>query len=656
MLFKSKEINDENDIKVVNQIRALGIDMINEAKSGHSGIVLGAAPILYTLYSKHMKINPDDPEWINRDRFVMSSGHGSALLYSTLYLCGYPIELEDLKKFRQVNSNLPGHPEYGVTPGVDATTGPLGQGVGMAVGMAIAEEYLRNTLKKEGEPTLNYYTYCLAGDGDLMEGVSYEALSLAGTLKLKKLIILYDNNKATLDNSTEITFTEDIKKRMESFGFDVIEVTDGEDINSIDKAIEKAKSNDKPTFISIRTTIGKYSNYEGKNEAHGKIFNEEEIALIKEKLDVRDIPFTISNDAHEYFKTQVKERNQEQYDKFKKECDEYLEKPILNKIISKEYKLLINNLNLNLNELDDTVSLREISEKIINSIESPLFVGGSCDLFSCCKNYQHEKGDFTSKNREGKNIWFGVREHASGAIVNGMLLSGLRAYTSTFLSFSDYLRPSIRLAAIMNLPAIYIFTHDSISVGEDGPTHQPVEQLDSLRLIPNVEVFRPADTNELIGTYKAILAKDKGVSIIVLPRNKIMNIPSSSIKDTLNGGYVISEEEGPLNGIFISSGEDIQTAIELKKRFLINGMHIRVVSMPSTNRFDKMSDEYKLQILPNGVSKYAIEASTALSYLKYVKDEKRLIKINNFGISGKKNDVLKEMKFDVDSIENKISQ
>lgn len=652
MIFaKQKESIPEMDIKTVSQIRSLGIDMIQNAKSGHPGITLGAAPILYTLYSKHLKVNPKDTSWINRDRFVMSAGHGSALLYTTLYLAGYNIELEDLKNFRKIDSITPGHPEYGVTPGVDASTGPLGQGVGMAVGMALAEEYLRKTLKESGEPVVSYNTYCLVGDGDLMEGISYEALSLAGTLNLNKLIILYDNNHTSLDNDTEITFTEDISKRMESFGFNVIEVNDGEDLLAIDYAISKAKDSDKPSFISIKTTIGKYSKLEGTNLVHGKILDEEDVLDIKKKLNVREIPFTVSNEVVEHFQNEITTRVEKEYNQFNEILEKSENKNLITRLINKEYSLSLKTLDVSVEDINDK-SLRNLSSKLINSIDDQLFIGGSCDLFASCKTYQKDKGDFSHKSRDGRNIWFGVREHASGAIINGLALSGLRPYTSTFLSFSDYIKPAIRMSALMNLPVIYIFTHDSITVGEDGPTHQPVEQLDMLRTIPNVEVYRPADMNEVIGTYKTILAKNEGVSIIVLSRNEVDMLTTTSINEVSKGAYIVSKEEARLQGILISSGEDLQTAMELKKRLLTKGIETRVVSMPSIERFTKMDEEYKEEILPSNIKKVAIEASTGLSYLQFIENKNQLINIEQFGYSGNKEEVLKKLEFDIYSIEN----
>lgn len=652
MLFKPKEVVSEVDVKAIAQIRALSLDMIQNAKSGHPGIALGAAPILYTLYSKHLQCNPKDAHWINRDRFVLSAGHGSALLYATLHMAGYNITLDDLKKFRKISSNTPGHPEFGITEGVDASTGPLGQGVGMAVGMAIAEEYLSATLKKNGEPSLDYHTYCLVGDGDLMEGISYEALSLAGTLSLNKLIILYDNNGVSLDHECDITFTEDIAKRMEALGFEFIEVTDGEDVNAIDRAIKRAKSSDRPSFISVRTMIGKYSKLEGTNQVHGKVLDKEDVLEIKKKLNVRDIPFTVSSEVMETFQEEILKRNQKEYDAFQKKIENTEKKDLIMRLINKDYTIALKNLDFSVDG-NNPKSIRDMSQDLIYSINDPLFIGGSCDLFSSCKTYQKDKGDFTSKNRLGRNLWFGVREHVSSAIISGLCLSGLRAYTSTFLSFSDYMKPSIRLAAIMNLPVVYIFTHDSVTVGEDGPTHQPVEQLDMLRLIPNVEVFRPTDLNEVIGTYKAVLAKNEGVSIISISRNEVPLLATTSINDVAKGAYIVSKEEKKLNGVLISSGEDLHMALDLKKNLQAKGVEIRVVSMPSINRFRKMEAKYQNMILPLNVPKVVLESSTGYSYFSLFQGENKVVNIEQFGMSGAKKDVLKKMHFDLKALENR---
>ncbi len=500
MIQEIKDISEINQDKIINQIRCLGIDMIHEASSGHPGIVLGAAPILYTLYAHHMNIDPEHPDYFNRDRFVMSAGHGSALLYSILYLAGF-ISLEDIKQFRQIDSITPGHPEVGVTPGVDCSTGPLGQGIATSVGMAMAEANLHARYPE----LIDHYTYVLCGDGDLMEGISYEACSLAGTLKLNKLIVLFDSNNICLDGKVSDSFNENIAMRFISQGWNVLTVEDGNHYEAINKAIEEAKtSTDKPTIIQVKTVIGKYSLLEGTNKVHGSPLTEEDITQLKEKLDIRDIPFAISQNIVEEFQYILNSRCDHLYDKFMEKLT------TMEEDVQKEISYFMNpNKKIEVKDLyyDAPESLlestRETSSKILNAIvpNSPYLIGGAADLFGANKTFIKEGGVFSSDNYLGKNIYYGVREHAMAAISNGLALSGFRPYLSTFLAFADYLKPSLRLSAMMNLSNIYIFSHDSISVGEDGPTHQPVEQLLMLRSLPNLDVFRPADANETIGSY-----------------------------------------------------------------------------------------------------------------------------------------------------------
>lgn len=654
-------IKDESEInqsKIIDQLRCLGIDIISEANSGHPGIVLGAAPILYTLYAHHLRIDPNNPNYFNRDRFVMSAGHGSALLYATLYLAGYPITLDDLKAFRQIDSITPGHPEYGVTPGVDASTGPLGQGFANAVGMAMAEADLRARYNNGKKEVIDYYTYALCGDGDLMEGVSYEAASLAGTLKLNKLIVLYDSNDICLDGKTSLTFNDNVSMRFVSLGWNVINVSDGESYEAISKAIEEAKnSTDKPTLIEIKTTIGKYSSLEGTNLVHGSPLSKEEITAIKEKLNVRDIPFTVSQTLCDDFRYFINKRCSDLVSKFNKNLDSLSdkEKEELNYFMSDDKSLPIKEFVYD--SPDDLLeSPRDTSAKILNYIvpNSPFILGGSADLFAANKTYIKDAGDFSFNNYLGKNIYFGVREHAMGSIVNGLALCGFRPYCSTFLSFSDYMRPSIRMAAMMKLPIVYIFSHDSISVGEDGPTHQPVEQLIGLRSIPNLEVFRPADANEVIGSYKAIFEKANGPAVITLSRNKLPILATTNVTGVSKGGYIVLDTERKPDGIVIATGEEVHQVIEVAKRLLVKGIAIRVVSMPNLNRFLKQDLEYIDSILPVEVRKIVVEAGSSFSWNRLIFNEKYLITLDQFGSSGKKDDVYKKYGFDVDSLEEKI--
>lgn len=656
-LIKNND-NPINDTKIINQIRALGIDMINEAGTGHPGITLGAAPILYSLYAKHIRINPMNPNYYNRDRFIMSAGHGSALLYATLYMAGFDLEIDDLKSFRKIDSKTPGHPELGVTPGVDMTTGPLGQGIATAVGFAMAEAKLREKYNKHSKNLIDFNTYVLCSDGDLMEGVSYEALSLAGLNKLNKLIILYDSNDITLDGSKDLSFKEDIQMRFEAIGFNYIKVLDGEDYNAISKAIEDAKkSTDKPTIIEVKTTIGKYSAYEGTNKIHGAKLSEEDTTNIKEKLKVRDITFNVSSDTIEDFQYLINERCQNIEDEFNKKVENLPED------IKGELKFLMGNdkaipfKELQYNEPEDSIeSPRNTSSKILNSIvkDNPYMLGGSADLFASNKTYIEDGGNYSSKNYLGTNIYFGVREHAMGSILNGLALCGFRVYGSTFLAFSTYLFPAIRMAAMLNLPIIYIFTHDSISLGEDGTTHMPIEQLTQLRAIPNVEVYRPADANEVIGTYKTVLKKPKGVSVICLSKTDLPILENAKANEIQNGAYILKNSNRKMDGIIISTGEEVHSALEVAKRLEIKGIDVRVVSMPCMEKYLAMNDDYKEEILPVGVRKIVIEAGISMPWNRIVFNDKYLITLDKFGLSGSREDVYKKFGFDVDSLEEKV--
>ena len=656
MLNPKKEENDINEEKIVDQIRSLGIDMIAEAKSGHPGIVLGAAPIIYSLYAHHLRIDPGHPDFFNRDRFIMSAGHGSALLYATLYMAGYPLSLDDLKSFRKIDSKTPGHPEYGVTPGVDMTTGPLGQGFATAVGIAMAESNLRARFNNGKKEIIDFYTYVLCGDGDLMEGISYEASSLAGTLKLNKLIVLYDSNNVCLDGSTSQCFTEDVMKRFISQGWNVITVLDGNNVASIDAAITEAKlSSDKPTLIEIKTVIGKYSKLEGSHLVHGKPLEKEDISAIKQKMQIRDIPFTISQKTMDDFQSFIYDRCKNLYEKFEKMIMDLDKKDELLDFVYGNKSYDIKDIIYEPPE-EKWESTRVTSGKILSSLvpKFPTVIGGSADLFSATMTYVNDVGDFTSDNYDGKNIFFGVREHAMGAILNGFALCGFHPYGSTFLSFSDYMRPSIRLSAMMDLPVTYIFTHDSISVGEDGATHQPVEQLASLRVVPNLEVFRPADANEVIGIYRTIFEKNSGPSVIALSRNKTPILETTKINEVSKGGYIVLEPEGKISGILIATGEEVHLAIEVANRLKTKGMNLRVVSMPCIKRFLEQEQEYIDSVLPVEVRKIVIEAASSMSWNSLVFNKKYLITLDTFGVSGRQEDVYKKYGFDLEHLEEKI--
>lgn len=645
----SKKIEE----KIIGEIKSLGLDMIEEAGSGHPGIVLGAAPILYTLYLNHLRFDASNPNFYNRDRFIMSAGHGSSLLYSILYFAGYDLSLDDLKAFRRLNSKTPGHPEYKKTPGVEMTTGPLGQGFATAVGYAIAEKHTEALINKK-EKVIDYNIYCLCGDGDLMEGVSYEAASLAGSLKLDNLIVLYDSNKTTMDGKIDNVFDEDITKRFESMNWTVLTTSD--EPQDIDDAIIKAKEADKPTIIQVTTTIGKDSSLAGSNKSHSGCFDKEEISKIKTTLGVRDIPFTISNEAVEEFRSYIKERNKDlvtNFDEIKEMLDE--EKMcILNKLINPDKSIKLTTLDYT--KPDDNEELLRISaNKVLNSYSliSPLIIGGNADTSSSTKIYLNELTPFTKDNYIGRNINFGVREHAMASIANGLALAGYRPFVSTFLSFSDYLKPALRLTALMDLPVTYIFTHDSISIGQDGPTHQPVEQLVSLRAIPNMEVFRPADSNEVIGSFKTIYENNSPSSLII-GRDSIKILESTSISATSKGGYIVHNEERKLDGVIIATGEEVTLALEVMQLLKEKGYDLRVVSMPSIERYNNLTKEEKEELLPLGVKKFVIEKGSSYSWYSFVYKDSYLFTLDKFGASGKTEEVNSFYGFTKEEISLKI--
>lgn len=653
----SKKEEDTNLKKIIDNIRVLGIDMIHEAKSGHPGIVLGAAPIIATLYANHMKIDIENDKWVDRDRFVMSSGHGSALLYATLFMAGFDIPFDEIKKFRTLDSLTPGHPEYGVTKGVDVTTGPLGEGFATSVGMAISECYLRQYF---GKDVINHYTYVLCGDGDLMEGVSYEASSIAGNLGLNKLIVFYDSNNVTLDGALKTTFDENIKERFESMNWNYILVSDSEDLESINEAIEKAKSdtNDKPTLIEIKTTIGKYSKNQGTSLVHGSPLDEEDIISIKTTLGLREVPFAISLEAKDAMRERICERN--------KDCITAWNEKILSmdENLRRDFDLYMNNkLPIKISNInyvyptDGKDSTRNVSGKVINSVAEtyPFLLGGSADVSKSTMARINNTLDFSASTPNGRNINFGVRENAMASIANGMALSNITPFVSTFFAFSDFLKPGIRLSALMDLPVIYVFSHDSISVGEDGPTHEPVEQLAALRCMPNFDVYRPADANETIGAYKAILELRKPAAI-VLGRNKVTIDENTSSSDVIKGAYIVRKEKKNLEAIIVSSGEEVELAIKVYDALLEKGYSVRVVSMPSMSRFEKNEESYKREILPASVKTFVIEASSSLSWYKYVKNDDYLFTIDTFGASGKREDVLRKYGFTVNKITKDIEK
>ena len=644
------------DKKGINTLRSLAIDIIYNAGSGHPGIALGAAPTIYTLFKNHLNISIEDDKWINRDRFVLSCGHASALMYSTLYLCGL-LKLDDIKKFRTIKSITPGHPEYNKTPYIDMTTGPLGQGFGTAVGLALSEKYLNALCKKHTSSTklIDHYTYCLCSDGDLMEGVSYETASFAGTNKLGKLIVLYDSNNTTLDGNTSKTFNENIKMRFEAMNWQYILVKNGEDTDQIDKAITLAKETlDKPTIIEVKTKIGIFSNYEDTNIIHSLKLTEEEVLEIKKKFGFRNIPFIVPKDAADYFKNEfinrVTSKYAEWYKIFKEIGKNKKYIPFMNNLFGDSIKI-----NLNVKELEKLeIDLRTFNGIIMNKISeiSYNFIGGSADLSSSCKTYLVNSKD-NLEDMCGQNIWYGVREHGMSAISNGLALSNLFPYTSTFLAFSDYMRPSIRLSCMMNLPVTYIFTHDSVFIGEDGSTHQPVEQLSNLRSIPNMTVYRPADRVELLASWESIL-KNKKTASLILPRTDNQYKIKSSKEGTKKGGYIIKEEKEKLHGIIIATGTEVATAVEISDKLEKDGINIRVISMPSLELYEKNKNDYKNQLCPVGVKVIVLEAGSKMGWESFVYNQKYLLTINEFGLSGNIKDIKKEFEYDIEKLTEKI--
>lgn len=657
---KEKGSFNELDYKVVNNIKSLAIDMISVAGSGHPGIVLGAAPIIYDIYARHLVFDNKNDKWINRDRFIMSAGHGSALLYATLYFSGFDISLEDLKNFRKLNSKTPGHPEYNATPGVDMSTGPLGQGFATSVGMAIGERYLNKRYSYGKNSLIDHYTYVLCGDGDLMEGISYEAASIAGNLGLGKLIVLYDSNNMTLDGNTKETFKENVLERFKAMNWDTSVVLDGRNLDLIDNAIKKAKEvTDKPSIIEVKTTIGLGSKLENTNLVHGKPLEETDITSLKEKLGIRDVPFTILEDAFDYMKKQINDRNEKIINEYNKNLAIVL--PKAKEEYRKEFENLLDGKNVisfkNVDiDIKEDLSGRDISSIILNKIckNNKLIMGGACDLASSTKTYIEDGNNFTSSSYDGRNILYGVREHASGAISSGIALSGIRNFTSTFLAFADYLKPSIRLASLMNLPVLYIFTHDSILVGEDGPTHEPIEQLVMLRSIPNLTVYRPGDANEILGAYKSIF-KNNNPAALVLTKEKLKTYDITKINDVEKGGYIVLDYE-KYNGIIIATGSELSTAIEISKKLETKHIYARVVSMPSIELFKKQSKEYQEEILPLTSKKIVIEFSSSYSWNEFVYNDKYLFTVDNFGKSGNKEDIKKELGIDIDALYEKIEE
>jgi transketolase len=649
----------------VNAIRVLSADAVQKANSGHPGLPLGAAAIGYELWANHLNHNPKNPSWENRDRFVLSGGHGSTLLYSLLHLFGYGLTLDDLKNFRQWGSKTPGHPEYGVTTGVEASTGPLGAGMAMAVGMAMAETHLAAKFNKEGYPVVDHYTYVLGGDGCMMEGINYEAFSLAGTLKLNKLIVLYDSNKISIEGNTDIAFTEDVPARFKAMGFKVLEVKDGNDISEIGKAIEEAKEDkESPSFIKINTKIGFGSPKEGSADVHGAPLGADNIIAMKKTLGwPSEEPFFVPDEVYENYKAKAENlaKKEEEWNKlFKDYCEKFPEMKTLwdeYKDETKAGKLLDDEDFWSYEEKADAT--RNLSGKVLNKLSAklPTLFGGSADLAPSNKSYVNGAGDYSAENYAGRNVHFGVRELAMTGIGNGLVLHGLKAYVSTFFVFSDYVKPMARLASLMEIPLTFILTHDSIGVGEDGPTHEPIEQLAEFRAMPNFNVFRPADATETIAAWYSAVTSKETPTALVLTRQNLPQLAGSS-KEALKGGYIVadSSKETP-DAIIIASGSEVSLSIEAKEALAKEGIDVRVVSMPCMDIFEKQPLEYKEKVLPKAVrARVAVEALSEFGWGKYVGLDGKTVCLDRFGASAPADVLFKEFGFTVDNVVKAVKE
>ncbi|UBV39114.1 transketolase [Staphylococcus xylosus] len=659
-------MNKEKDQLAVDTIRALSIDAVEQANSGHPGLPMGAAPMAYTLWTRHLNFNPQSKDFFDRDRFVLSAGHGSALLYSLLHVSG-SLELEELKEFRQWGSKTPGHPEFRHTDGVEVTTGPLGQGFAMSVGMAMAEKHLAGKFNKEDAKVVDHYTYVLASDGDLMEGISHEAASLAGHNQLDKLIVLYDSNDISLDGDLDKAFSEDVKGRFEAYGWKHILVEEGNDLDAIDKAIEEAKSQDVPTIIEIKTIIGFGApNKQASHGVHGAPLGEDERKLTLENYGLDpEKRFNVPEEVYEIFQQSMLKRANEKEEAWNKLVEEYSNKyPEL----AEEFKLAISG-KLPENYKDElphfeaghSGASRADSGEVIQTLSKtvPSFFGGSADLAGSNKSNVKDATDFDKDTPEGKNIWFGVREFAMGAAVNGIAAhGGLHPYGATFFVFSDYLKPALRLSSIMGLNSTFIFTHDSIAVGEDGPTHEPIEQLAGLRAIPNMNVIRPADGNETRVAWEVALESEDAPTSLVLTRQNLttMDLPKETVEEGVRkGAYVVFESDKEPEFLLLATGSEVNLALEAAKDLEAQGKGVRVVSMPNWNAFDQQTAEYKESVLPSSITKrVAIEMASPLGWHKYVGTEGKVIGIDGFGASAPGDLVVEKYGFTKENVLNQI--
>lgn len=662
-------MSNHADQLAVNTIRTLSIDAIEKANSGHPGLPMGAAPMAYTLWTKHMNHNPNNPDWFNRDRFVLSAGHGSMLLYSLLHLSGYGLPMEEIKNFRQWDSKTPGHPEYKHTVGVEATTGPLGQGIGMAVGMAMAERHLAATYNKEGLDIIDHHTFALCGDGDLMEGVAGEAISLAGHLKLDKLVVLYDSNDISLDGDLSMSFSENIQKRFESYGWNYLRVDNGNDMDDLSAKIAEAKkSTDKPTLVEVKTVIGYGSpNKSGKADSHGAPLGEDEMKLTKEYYKwTFDQDFHVPEEVYETFKEATESLGAKAETAWNELYKQYEEQHP--ELASQLQAAIRGDLPADFDsqfpqyEVGKKQATRASSGDMVNAIAKtvPSFFGGSADLAGSNKTNIKDGGDFDAEHPEARNIWFGVREFAMGAALNGMALhGGLHVFGGTFFVFSDYVRPAIRLGALMGLPVTYVFTHDSVAVGEDGPTHEPIEQLASLRAMPNLGIIRPADANETKAAWRlALTSKDKP-TLLVLSRQNLPVLETTGEKaeeGVEKGAYVVSPAEGA-QALLLATGSEVSLAIDAQKQLKEQGISVSVVSMPSWDRFEQQDKEYKESVLPKNITKrLAIEMGSSFGWDRYTGFEGDILAIDHFGASAPGEKIMEEFGFTPENVASKVKQ
>ena len=646
-------------------IRSLGIDTINKANSGHPGMVLGSAPALYTLFNKELNIYNKEAEWINRDRFVLASGHASALLYSMLHLTGFDVTIDDLKNFRQLNSRTPGHPEIEMTHGVDASSGPLGQGIPMAAGMAMAEKFLASQYNKENFDIIDHYTYVLCGDGDMQEGVTYEAASLAGHLSLGKLIVLYDANKVTLDGPLSMSFSENVKKRYEACNWQVLEVKDGNDINEIHKVIKKGKKEQfKPTLIIVNTVIGFGSANQGTNKVHGAPLGKEDGKNAKLSYGFDHDEFYVPEEVYEDFKKKTIKRGKSKFNKWNKLFNEYKEQypteaKQLEDAIAGKYSLNIDELLKNY-PVGHNDATRNTSLEVIQEVakQNPTFLSGTADLASSTKTKIKDEDDFSVENYNGRNLVFGIREFAMVAIMNGMTLhKGVKVSAGGFLVFSDYFKAAVRMACLMKLPIILPLSHDSIAVGEDGPTHQPIEQFAMLRSIPNMHVIRPGDAVEMAAAWKLAIESTENPTALILTRQNVETMENSSVEGVSKGAYVIGKEENHLDAIIIASGSEVNLAMKAKKVLLEKGIDVRVVSMPCQEFFDQQDEQYKEAVLPNAMRKrLSVEMASSFGWHKYVGLDGITMSINEFGKSAPAQDVIQSYGFTVDGVVENIEK